>query len=294
MNKKTEAEMQQEIKVELLRLNATIAVDEDANLTERADRLTLIDETCTDTLSIRWGIPKEFAYDAIVDYQRKVFDEYQKQENAKFATDEYCTMNPEFPFISENDGSNRRQIVMFEKYQAESTGGGFVAYFREEGRLQIALSRSEDDSKLPDPGDLVDVVFYDRETGEQLFKDDANAGFRLTLEEAERHIEAIMARYALEQPSELERRMHQALKDSWKYIDRSMVSNTARNEVGPLVNAESIAGRRVEMLFALQTAWTFVHGSGDKVLIAELGDLLRHDVEEKPQPPKNDGPSFEM
>jgi hypothetical protein len=78
--------------------------------------------------------------------------------------------------------------------------------------------------------------------------------------------------------SELEKRMHQALKEAWIYVNIPYISRTARNEVGHFVDAESVAGRRVDMLFALQTAWTFVHGSGNHTLMAEIRSLLNHDA----------------
>lgn len=74
----------------------------------------------------------------------------------------------------------------------------------------------------------------------------------------------------------LEQRMHKALKAAWPYVNSLFTSNSAKNELRPLVEAESVAGLRVKMLFALQTAWPFVHGSGNKEPQAELGVLLGH------------------
>lgn len=73
----------------------------------------------------------------------------------------------------------------------------------------------------------------------------------------------------------LEQRMHRALKSVWLYVDRPFTSNSARNEVGALAKADDVAGKRIPMLFALQTAWTFVHGSGNQALMDEVSYLLK-------------------
>ncbi len=77
------------------------------------------------------------------------------------------------------------------------------------------------------------------------------------------------------EPTPLEQRMHRALKAAWPYVNRPFTSNSARTEVGTLAQATDIAGKRIPMLFALQTAWTFVHGSSDAALKAEVSELLR-------------------
>lgn len=74
----------------------------------------------------------------------------------------------------------------------------------------------------------------------------------------------------------VEHRMHQALKAAWKYVNAPFTSNSARNEVQKFAEADVVTGQRIPMLFALQTAWTFVHGAEDKVLMAEIGQLLGH------------------
>lgn len=74
----------------------------------------------------------------------------------------------------------------------------------------------------------------------------------------------------------VEQRMHQALKAAWKYVNAPFTSNSARNQVRQFAEAEVVAGQRINMLFALQTAWTFVHGADDKALMAEIGQLLGH------------------
>ncbi|UDM18844.1 hypothetical protein [Vogesella sp. XCS3] len=76
--------------------------------------------------------------------------------------------------------------------------------------------------------------------------------------------------------SAIEKRMHQALKDSWKYVNTPFVSNSAKSKVGGFVNAESVAGQKIGMLFAIQTAWPFVHDSGGLALKNELRTLLGH------------------
>lgn len=40
--------------------------------------------------------------------------------------------------------------------------------------------------------------------------------------------------------------------------------------------------RFLGLIFPLQTAWTFVHGSGDEALIKECRDLLGHGCDEDP------------
>lgn len=40
--------------------------------------------------------------------------------------------------------------------------------------------------------------------------------------------------------------------------------------------------RYLGLIFPLQTAWTFVHGSGDEALIKECRDLLGHGCDEEP------------
>ena len=71
-------------------------------------------------------------------------------------------------------------------------------------------------------------------------------------------------------------RMHAALKAAWKYVNIPMVSDSARSEVGRFVQSPPTVDQRIPMLFALQTAWTFVHGSGDAELLAEFRFLLGH------------------
>lgn len=74
---------------------------------------------------------------------------------------------------------------------------------------------------------------------------------------------------------EIEERLHRALKAAWPYVNRPFTSQSAKNEVGRFVEAEDITGQRVPMLFALQTAWTFVHGSDNPSLLEEMRVLLR-------------------
>jgi hypothetical protein len=74
----------------------------------------------------------------------------------------------------------------------------------------------------------------------------------------------------------VEERMHQALKDAWQYVNRPFVSEYAKKEVGHFAEAEAVVGQRIDMLFALQRAWTFVHGSGEQKLKDEVGFLLGH------------------
>jgi len=72
----------------------------------------------------------------------------------------------------------------------------------------------------------------------------------------------------------IEQRMHNALKAAWKYVNTPFTSRTARAEVGKYAEAETVAGMRNDMLFALQTAWTFVHGSDNRELLDEMRQLL--------------------
>jgi len=76
--------------------------------------------------------------------------------------------------------------------------------------------------------------------------------------------------------AEVEQRMHKALKAAWKYVNAPFTSNSARNHVSKYAEADNVSGKRIEMLFALQTAWTFVHGSGDETLLEEMRQLLGH------------------
>lgn len=74
----------------------------------------------------------------------------------------------------------------------------------------------------------------------------------------------------------IERRLYEALKAAWKYVDRPFTTNSARAEVGQFALADFQPGKGLAMLFALQTAWGFVHNAKDTTLMAEMGALLRH------------------
>lgn len=78
-------------------------------------------------------------------------------------------------------------------------------------------------------------------------------------------------------PKYLEYRIHCCLKRSWQYVDKPMISDSAKNEVAAAINAPASPGVRSQLIFALQTAWPFIHGSGDLVLIDEATTLMRHD-----------------
>lgn len=124
-------------------------------------------------------------------------------------------------------------------------------------RMQNATSVGASDAILRDHKYTLGRI--DRMTEEQLL---------------ERAIDPVAVAAAAE--AELEARMHKALKAAWKYVNAPFTSNSARNQVGKYAEAENVSGMRIEMLFALQTAWTFVHGSGDEALLEEMRQLLGH------------------
>jgi hypothetical protein len=124
-------------------------------------------------------------------------------------------------------------------------------------RMQNATSVGASDAILRDHKYTLDRI--DRMTDEQLL---------------ERAIDPVAVAAAAE--AEVEQRMHRALKAAWKYVNAPFTSNSARTQVGKYVEADNVSGKRIEMLFALQTAWTFVHGSGDEDLLNEMRQLLGH------------------
>lgn len=76
--------------------------------------------------------------------------------------------------------------------------------------------------------------------------------------------------------SAIEEQLHSALKAAWPYVNRPFTSNSAKAEVRQFAEATSVEGQRGPMLFALQTAWTFVHGSDNHELLAKMRNLLGH------------------
>jgi len=78
----------------------------------------------------------------------------------------------------------------------------------------------------------------------------------------------------------IKERMHKTLQRAWPYVNRPFTSNSARNEVGRYALSE-VPQDGLDMLFAIQTAWTFVHGSGDEDLQKELLAILRYDKTER-------------
>lgn len=64
--------------------------------------------------------------------------------------------------------------------------------------------------------------------------------------------------------------------DMTLYVDRPFTTNAARAEVRRFALADFQPGKGLAMLFALQTAWGFVHTAKDTTLMAEMGALLRH------------------
>lgn len=71
----------------------------------------------------------------------------------------------------------------------------------------------------------------------------------------------------------IEEEMYQLLQESWKYVNTPFTSNSAKAEVGKYVTNPFSVENKVGMLFALQTAWTFVHGSGDEKLMQRFRDV---------------------
>jgi hypothetical protein len=124
-------------------------------------------------------------------------------------------------------------------------------------RLQHATSVGASDAILRDHKYTLDRI--DRMTEEQLLQ---------------RAIDPVAVAAAAD--ADLAQRMPRALKAAWKYVNAPFTSHSARNQVGKYAEAENVSGMRIEMLFALQTAWTFVHGSGDEELLEEMRQLLGH------------------
>lgn len=92
----------------------------------------------------------------------------------------------------------------------------------------------------------------------------------------------------------VERRIHEVLKAAWPLVNQLFVSNSAKNEVGPLALSpiEDLRGRGVDMIFALQTAWPFIHDSKDTVLKRQAALLLRHESPNDDLPAKTPSPKF--
>lgn len=109
-------------------------------------------------------------------------------------------------------------------------------------------------------------------------------------------VPGLLARYALANPDAIrleiaERiaavekimklRFHECINDAWKYVNIPFVSHSAKSKVGAVASAPLGTCDRVQLIFALQTAWPFIHGSDNARLITEAKTLMRyefHDV----------------
>lgn len=84
--------------------------------------------------------------------------------------------------------------------------------------------------------------------------------------------------------ADMELRFHQCIKDAWRYVNAPFASDSAKSKVGAVALAEMGTCSRIDMIFALQTAWTFIHGCGDERLIQEARALRAYDFPELPAP----------
>lgn len=73
-------------------------------------------------------------------------------------------------------------------------------------------------------------------------------------------------------------RYHQCIKDAWIYVNTPFVSNSAKSEVGAVVNSQIGTCTSIQLTFALQTAWPFIHGCNDQRLFQEAKMLMRYDL----------------
>lgn len=73
-------------------------------------------------------------------------------------------------------------------------------------------------------------------------------------------------------------RYHQCIKDAWIYVNTPFVSNSAKSEVGAVVNSQIGTCTSIQLTFALQTAWPFIHGCNDQRLFQEAKTLMRYDL----------------
>lgn len=76
---------------------------------------------------------------------------------------------------------------------------------------------------------------------------------------------------------EMEQRFHQCIKDAWKHVNTPFASKSASSEVGRVALAALGVPIRRQLIFALQTAWPFIHGCKDERLIQEAKSLMRYD-----------------
>lgn len=84
-------------------------------------------------------------------------------------------------------------VKSFDEYEAGSTGGGCVAYFRDIGTVRVLLTCSDSEERLPGPEDKIDLEFYDRETGECVSEDQEGRNCGLRLEEVADRIQSFLA-----------------------------------------------------------------------------------------------------
>lgn len=63
----------------------------------------------------------------------------------------------------------------------------------------------------------------------------------------------------------IELRLHQCIKDAWKLVNTTFASDSAKSKVGAVVVAPIGEVSRKQLIFALRSAWTFIHGSGGQL-----------------------------
>jgi len=88
-------------------------------------------------------------------------------------------------------------MLNLSDYEPMSTGGGFVAMFRNVGPVNIWLTCAADESRLPTPGERVDVGFYDAETLMWLQSSKDEDYSNLTPEEADLYIQNFLSKQGI-------------------------------------------------------------------------------------------------
>ena len=84
-------------------------------------------------------------------------------------------------------------MSIFEEYEAGSTGGGCLAYFRDIGTVRVMVTCSDNQERLPGAEDKVDLEFYDRETGEWISQDREGRNSSLRIDEIDDGIQCFLA-----------------------------------------------------------------------------------------------------
>lgn len=85
--------------------------------------------------------------------------------------------------------------------------------------------------------------------------------------------------------AQVEVRLHQCIKDAWKYVNKPGVSDSAKSTVVAVANSPIGTCSRVQLKFALETARPFIFDCGDMRLIEESTTLTHHDFNQAVVPP---------